>query len=104
MNSVVVRHALIGLKVLPVVLVVVLSAPAWLSWPFLPERRQQFVLAMVKALADWTQGTSREDTADTAVGTDQTMPVIQPATTTPDPAGLTLEPAEEGDEGADMVG
>jgi hypothetical protein len=101
---VVVRHALIGLKVLPVVLVVMLSAPAWLSWPFLPERRQQFVLDMVKALADWTQGTSREDTADTAVGTDQAVPVIQPATTAPDLAGLTLEPAEEGGEDAGTAG
>ncbi|MFG2919717.1 hypothetical protein ACGF0D_43475 [Kitasatospora sp. NPDC048298] len=39
------------------VVVVVLSAPAWICWPFLPERRQQVVLEMVRALADWTRGT-----------------------------------------------
>ncbi|MES4908890.1 MULTISPECIES: hypothetical protein [unclassified Streptomyces] len=43
------------LKVLPVILVVVLSAPAWLTWPFLSRQRQQVVLDMVKALADWTR-------------------------------------------------
>ncbi|WBP91367.1 hypothetical protein [Kitasatospora cathayae] len=72
--------------------------------PFLPERRQDFVLAMVKALAAWTQGTSREDTVDATLGTDQALPVIQSATTDPDPAGLTPEPAVEGGEDADMVG
>ncbi|MGR3871580.1 hypothetical protein ACUXZZ_23755 [Streptomyces graminifolii] len=55
MNSAWLKHALIALKILPVVLVVVLSAPAWLTWTFLPEQRQRVVLDMVKALADWTQ-------------------------------------------------
>ncbi|WP_030398459.1 hypothetical protein [Kitasatospora purpeofusca] len=41
--------------------VVVLSAPAWLSWPFLSEQRQRIVIEMVKALADWTQGASPQD-------------------------------------------
>ncbi|MGA5703082.1 hypothetical protein [Peterkaempfera bronchialis] len=48
------KYALMMLKVLPVVLVVTLSAPAWLTWPFLPEPRQRVVLDMVKALAEWT--------------------------------------------------
>jgi hypothetical protein len=51
------KYALIVLKLLPVLLVVALSAPAWLSWPFLSEARQHVVLDMVKALADWTQNT-----------------------------------------------
>jgi hypothetical protein len=48
------KHAFVALKLLPVLVVVVLSAPAWLTWPFLPEPRQRVVLDMVKALADWT--------------------------------------------------
>lgn len=51
------KHALIVLKILPVFVVVVLSAPAWLSWPFLSADRQRVVLDMVKALADWTRNT-----------------------------------------------
>ncbi|MFF3140227.1 hypothetical protein ACFVRU_00450 [Streptomyces sp. NPDC057927] len=49
------KHALVVLKILPVLLVVALSAPAWLTWPFLSGQRQQVVLDMVKALADWTR-------------------------------------------------
>ncbi|MFJ1562092.1 hypothetical protein [Streptomyces mirabilis] len=51
------KYALVVLKLLPVLLVVALSAPAWLSWPFLSEARQHVVLDMVKALADWTRST-----------------------------------------------
>ncbi|MFD4659646.1 hypothetical protein ACFWP2_28925 [Kitasatospora sp. NPDC058444] len=66
------RYAAAGLRVLPVVVVVVLSAPAWICWPFLPERRQQVVLEMVRALADWTRGAGlpEEITADPAAGPD----------------------------------
>jgi hypothetical protein len=37
----------------PVTIIVILSAPAWLTWPFLSESRQQAVLQMVDALARW---------------------------------------------------
>lgn len=46
------------LRLLPVVLVVVLSAPAWITWPYLPSERQDFVLRMVKELILWTHGPS----------------------------------------------
>ncbi|MBD0675475.1 hypothetical protein [Streptomyces sp. CBMA156] len=73
-----VRHALIGLRVLPVLLIVALSAPAWVSWPFLPERRQQVVLDMVKALADWTRGMSPEDvTASPAADPTLVVPAVE---------------------------
>jgi len=36
--------------------IVILSAPAWLTWPFLSEDRQKAVLQMVNALAQWTHG------------------------------------------------
>ncbi|GAA3372149.1 hypothetical protein GCM10017744_102490 [Streptomyces antimycoticus] len=51
------KHALVVLKILPVLFVVVLSAPAWLTWPFLSGQRQQVVLDMVKTLAEWTRNT-----------------------------------------------
>ena|ERR1700745_3754876 len=44
------------IRAVPVVLIVILSAPAWLTWPFLSEARQQTVLQMVDALARWTRG------------------------------------------------
>ncbi|MFJ1931564.1 hypothetical protein ACIPLC_15185 [Kitasatospora sp. NPDC086801] len=57
LSTVLLKHALVGLKFLPVLLVVALSAPAWLTWPFLSEQRQHVVLDMVKALADWSRNT-----------------------------------------------
>ena len=33
--------------------IVTLSAPAWLVWVFLPKERQEMVLAMVKAMGAW---------------------------------------------------
>ncbi len=56
-SSLMFKYALVALKLLPVLLVVVLSAPAWLTRPFLAQARQQVVLAMVKTLADWTRST-----------------------------------------------
>jgi hypothetical protein len=37
-------------------IIVILSAPAWLTWPFLPDEKQRAVLHMVNALARWTRG------------------------------------------------
>ena len=44
------------IRVVPVIIIVILSAPAWLTWPFLPEAKQKIVLQMVDALARWTRG------------------------------------------------
>lgn len=52
------RSALVFTRILPVLVIVVLSAPAWIAWPFLPEPRQRIVLEMVKELAAWTRGDS----------------------------------------------
>jgi hypothetical protein len=43
-------------RLMPVIIIVILSAPAWLTWPFLSEARQRAVLQMVDALARWTRG------------------------------------------------
>lgn len=45
---------LVPARVLPVLVIVVLSAPAWLLWVFLPTARQEMVLKMVKELGAWT--------------------------------------------------
>lgn len=41
--------------VLPLLAVVVLSAPAWLTWPFLPAERQRTVLRVLDRLVHWTR-------------------------------------------------
>ncbi|MGH4028987.1 hypothetical protein ACQB60_08660 [Actinomycetota bacterium Odt1-20B] len=49
-----------ALRTLPVVLVVLLSTPAWLTWPFLSDRRQRRVVQMTRELAAWaTQSAPR---------------------------------------------
>ncbi|WP_351231389.1 hypothetical protein [Streptomyces sp. NPDC002133] len=43
------------LLVMPMCLFVVLSAPAWLCWPFLPEQKQRVVIEVMQKLVDWTR-------------------------------------------------
>ncbi|RAJ29838.1 hypothetical protein K353_06542 [Kitasatospora sp. SolWspMP-SS2h] len=49
------RPALVSLLALPLLAVVLLSAPAWLTWPFLPAPRQRVVLAVLDRLVQWTR-------------------------------------------------
>ncbi|MFE0173264.1 hypothetical protein ACFWZ2_13165 [Streptomyces sp. NPDC059002] len=42
-----------ALRTLPVVLVVLLSTPAWITWPFLSDQRQQRVIQVIRELAAW---------------------------------------------------
>lgn len=49
------RPFLIVLFVLPLLAVVLLSAPAWLTWPFLPPERQKIVLEVLDCLVRWTR-------------------------------------------------
>lgn len=49
------RPSLAALFLLPLLVVVLLSAPAWLTWPFLPRDRQQFVLEVLDRLVRWTR-------------------------------------------------
>jgi hypothetical protein len=44
----------------PVILIVILMFPAWLTWPFLDKERRKSVLQMVQALGRWAMG----DTSD----------------------------------------
>lgn len=45
---------LVAPRLIPVTLVVIFSAPAWITWPFLSRERRTSVLDMVKALTQWT--------------------------------------------------
>jgi hypothetical protein len=49
------RPVLVALFALPLLVVVLLSAPAWLTWPFLPTGRQEVVLAVLDRLVRWTR-------------------------------------------------
>jgi hypothetical protein len=72
------------IRAVPVILIVILSAPAWLTWPFLSESRQRTVLQMVDALARWTRGdpVAFEDKA-----------VLDPSATS---CGIVFERGDEG--------
>jgi hypothetical protein len=47
------RVAVTALLVLPLLLIVVLSAPAWAAWPFLSGPRRDAVLQFLGCLIDW---------------------------------------------------
>jgi hypothetical protein len=49
------RVLIVALLVLPLLLIVVLSAPAFLSWPFLSEKRRASVLELVRLLIGWIE-------------------------------------------------
>ena len=69
------RALLVAIRVVPVLVIVCLSAPAWASWIFLSKERQEMAVTMVKALGAW------------AVAAAAPEPVTQPQ---------PLPPAEEG--------
>ncbi|WP_182903539.1 hypothetical protein [Microbispora sp. H10830] len=47
-----------ALVALPLLCVVLLSFPAWVSWPFLPTDRRQTVLSFVDRLTKWAKAIS----------------------------------------------
>lgn len=47
------RSLLVVARVLPLLVIVCLSAPAWLAWVFLSRERQEMVLEMVKTMGAW---------------------------------------------------
>ncbi|OWA16317.1 hypothetical protein B9W68_08570 [Streptomyces sp. CS227] len=42
-------------SILPLLLFVLLSAPAWVCWPFMSERRQGVMIEVVQKMIDWTR-------------------------------------------------
>ncbi|MFD8614474.1 hypothetical protein [Streptomyces sp. NPDC059631] len=51
------KHLLVALRILPLIIVVALLAPAWMLWVFLPEQRQKRVIDLMKQLIEWTKAT-----------------------------------------------
>jgi hypothetical protein len=49
------RALVVAITMLPVILLVILSAPAWIVWPWLGEKRRDSVLQMVEQLTQWTR-------------------------------------------------
>ncbi|PJN40982.1 hypothetical protein CG747_08050 [Streptomyces sp. CB02959] len=55
-------HAVaITMRLIPVVLLVILMAPAALTWLFLSGERRASMIAMVNALKGWTCGSDSDD-------------------------------------------
>jgi hypothetical protein len=44
-----------AITMLPVLIFVILSMPAWLSWPFLSTERRNTVNLMMEQMTDWTR-------------------------------------------------
>jgi hypothetical protein len=53
------RVALAAILVLPLLALVLLSVPAWITWPFLAADRRKTVLQFVDHIADWAQALTR---------------------------------------------
>jgi hypothetical protein len=49
------RALVVAITMLPALLVVILSAPAWVVWPWLGEERRESVHRMVDQLTQWTR-------------------------------------------------
>ncbi len=49
------RVALTAILVLPLIVVVLLSMPAWITWPFLAADRRTTVLQFVDRIASWAK-------------------------------------------------
>ena len=63
------RALVVAIAMLPVLVFVILSAPAWVVWPWLDEKRRESVHRMVDQLTQWTRDvlyqTTPLSTADT---------------------------------------
>ncbi|MFE6777527.1 hypothetical protein [Streptomyces sp. NPDC057702] len=72
MSAWLIRPFLVMLFVLPLLTVVLLSTPAWLSWPFLPVARQRIVLEVIDRLVQWTRAVMGQQVAATDPGQTRT--------------------------------
>lgn len=53
------RVAVAAILILPLLALVVLSAPAWITWPFLGTERRTTVLEFVDRIADWAKALTK---------------------------------------------
>jgi hypothetical protein len=55
------RVAVVAILVIPLLALVLLSAPAWITWPFLDSDRRATVLDFVDRIVEWTKALSKSD-------------------------------------------
>ncbi len=53
------RTFLVVIKFLPVLLIVMLMAPAFMAWPLLRSDKHEALLQVMQKLIDWTRASSR---------------------------------------------
>jgi hypothetical protein len=49
------RIAVAAILVLPLLVLILLSTPAWITWPFLSAERRATVLELLDRIADWAK-------------------------------------------------
>jgi hypothetical protein len=72
------RIAIVAVLVVPLVVVVLLSAPAWLMWPFLPAERRTTVLEFLDRLIEWSKVLAGITGAATATATNLDVQPLLP--------------------------
>lgn len=53
------RVAVAAILVIPLLALVLLSAPAWITWPFLDADRRATVLEFVDRIVEWTKALTK---------------------------------------------
>jgi hypothetical protein len=70
------RALVVAIAMLPVLLLVILSAPAWIVWPLLSAERRESVHLMVQQLASWTRDILSETTPPSAAEASEQRNVV----------------------------
>lgn len=53
------RVAVAAILVLPLLVLILLSVPAWITWPFLGTDRRNTVLQFLDRIADWAKAITK---------------------------------------------
>jgi hypothetical protein len=72
------RALVVAITMLPVLIFVILSAPAWIVWPWLDASRRDSVHRMVEQLTEWTRDVLHH-TAPLTIAEPSSHDVIAPA-------------------------
>jgi hypothetical protein len=67
------RALVVAITMLPVLVFVILSAPAWVVWPWLDANRRESVHRMVDQLTQWTRDVLNQTVRLSAADTRQTL-------------------------------
>ena len=67
------RALVVAITMLPVLLFVILSAPAWVAWPWMGAKRRESVHRMVDQLTLWTRDVLNQTVRLSAADTRQAL-------------------------------